>query len=95
MHRIILNTFVIILLLIGVFFAPYIQATCYNDDNLLVKEIEFFLRFYGLNKKSTIGDFEQLLYMLVTKQEIKFTKLSAELKNDIVILSSIFLSNWN
>jgi len=89
MHKNILNLFLIFFLVIVVLFSPHSQ-TIYNNTNLIEKKIDIFLRFYGLNKKSTIADFEQLLYQLLNKQEIECPKLSAELKNDIETLSLIF-----
>jgi hypothetical protein len=89
MKKILLTIFSV-LLMISVAFLPLIQSSRIDKLDLNFKEIEYYLGHYGLNKKSTIGDFKQLLYNLVTKQEIKYPALSIELKNDIETLSAIF-----
>ena len=89
MKKILLTIFAV-LLIISIVFLPLIQSSKIDKKDLNYKEFEYYLKYFGLNKKNTIGDFKQLLYNLVTKQEIKYPTLSIELKSNIETLSEIF-----
>lgn len=90
MHKNFLLCVGITILFLGISLLPITQGTINEKLNVKHKELDFFLRFHRLNIGSTIGEFKQLLYKLVTKRENRNPSLTVEFKNDIEKLSNIF-----
>jgi hypothetical protein len=76
-------------LFVGIVYTPIAQGFKIDKSKSNYEELEFYLRAYGLNKKSTIGDFVDLLYKFVNKQRNRNPYLTNIINNDIKLLTDI------
>ena len=90
MRKNILTVVGITILFLGLAIAPLTQCKEIRKPDNYQKELNSLLKFYGLNIGSTIKEFENLLYKLVTKKQNINVSLLTELKNDIDTLSNVF-----